>query len=74
MSNVKKEEKKNQMNLFTKQKQTHICEKQTCYQWGKQGEGAGEVEKLGYIKIYVYLNIFINIKYKYINTYKYPYK
>ena len=36
-------------------------------------EGDGEVEKLGYIKIYVYLNIFINIKYKYIKTYKYPY-
>ena len=37
MQNLKK--KMVQMNLFTEQKQSHICRKQTCYQGGKWGGG-----------------------------------
>ena len=37
-----------QMNLFTKQKQTHRLQKQACgYQWGNVGGGEGEVRNWG---------------------------
>ena len=44
-----------QMNLFTKQKQTHRLREQTYGSWGRRGGGEGKIRSLGltYTQYYI---------------------
>ena len=54
MWNIKKK-KKVQMNLYTKQKQTHRLRKEWIYGYWGEDEKEGEIGSLGFIYIYIYI-------------------